>query len=193
MGSPVQRLMSRSTRNQLSSNQNQLEPVVKENVAAELSRLRQKQKYYADFNTVTRPTFKIGDNVAIQEKHREWYTGQIVENASTPRSYIVRTQDDKLLRRNSKHLRLAKVMIPRPKRTVVPEMTSQKAAPETTSGMYEQNHYHDQNHDTAQQVYSEASSSNVGMNTEETSQDRAAEPYRTRSGRTVKPLKRMDL
>jgi hypothetical protein len=199
MGSPVQRLMSRSTRNQLSSNQHQLEPVVKENVTAELSRLRQKQKYYADSKTVTRPTFKIGDNVAIQEKHREWYTGEIVENASTPRSFIVRTQDDKLLRRNSKHLRLAKVMIPRPKRTVVPEMTSQMAAPETTgetlrrSLLLEQNHYNGQNHDLAQQVCSDASSSNVGMNTEETSQGRVAEPYQTRSGRTVKPLKRMDL
>jgi hypothetical protein len=68
MGSPVQGLMSRSTKNQLSSNHHQPEPVVKENVTSEFSRLRQKQKYYVDSNTVTRPAF--GENVAMQENHR---------------------------------------------------------------------------------------------------------------------------
>jgi hypothetical protein len=114
------------------------------------------------------------------ENHRERYTGEMVKNASTSRSYIVCTHDDKILMRNSKHLRLAKDRIFRPKRTIVPETTSQIAAPKTTGETLRRSVLLDQNHDMAQQVCFD--SSIVGRNTEETSQGMGAKPYRTRSG-----------
>jgi hypothetical protein len=102
--SPAQLLMSRRLRTKLPINSNLLKPLIQKDVQNKLKSNQLKIKQYYDRGAVIRQDFKPGDNVVIKNK-RVWEPGVVVAKDRTPRSYTVKSHEDRLLRRNSFHLR----------------------------------------------------------------------------------------
>lgn len=105
LGSPNQRLMSRTTRSTMPVSVQHLKPQVIENVSAELKCLRKKQKLYHDRNTRPARELAVGDNVRLQQSPRNWTNATVTQTTNQPRSFIVRTDNNgKEYRRNTSQL-----------------------------------------------------------------------------------------
>ncbi|KAF2901128.1 hypothetical protein ILUMI_05058 [Ignelater luminosus] len=75
-------------------------------VLTQLNSKRLKAKKYYDQHSQHRDVFKVGDSVLLQkEKGKQWVPGEIVGKAKTPRSYFVKDEFGKVLRRNSSFLK----------------------------------------------------------------------------------------
>lgn len=105
IGSPAQRLFSRRTNTTLPTTIELLKPKVMDNVTDELSRLRAKQKIYADVGSKIKSSLNVGDRVVMQQGHRKWISAQIIAKAKRPRSYVVKANDGQVYERNSIHLK----------------------------------------------------------------------------------------
>lgn len=104
LGSPAQLLMNRRLRSKLPTTQKHLKPNIirQKKVHEKLSKKQDKQKHFFDRSSKPLSQLKPGDSIRIQTE-KKWEPGVVVENASTPRSYHVRTADGKY-RRNRRHL-----------------------------------------------------------------------------------------
>lgn len=105
MGSPNQRMLSRSVRTSLPATNNQLKPKVIENVPEKLKEAREKQKDYHDKISRAKPKPKIGEEVLVQHpKTRLWAKAVVTDHDSHPRSVIVKTAEG-TYRRNTSFIR----------------------------------------------------------------------------------------
>ncbi|KAE8739487.1 hypothetical protein FOCC_FOCC015017, partial [Frankliniella occidentalis] len=104
---PSQILMSRTCRTAVPMLQRNLEPKVV-NVHAELKRKQGQTKRQHDLHAKVRSqVYQPGSPVAIR-RGKKWEKGTVVRKHSAPRSYIVRTLDGRILRRNTFHLQPSK-------------------------------------------------------------------------------------
>jgi transposase InsO family protein len=105
VASPAQILMSRRLRTTLPATGRQLSPqLVSDKLVRQKRELCQdRQKYYYDKAAKHLPQLNEGESVRVQ-KDGVWKPATVVNNADTPRSYWVRTQDGASYRRNSNHL-----------------------------------------------------------------------------------------
>lgn len=107
--SPVQRFMSRRTKTALPISEQKLKPKVID-ARAEITASQRKQASYYNSNATDRHGFKVGDIVRIKPvQGKFWEKGKIEAEAGI-RSYHVRTEKGRLIRRNSKYLKLTKEM-----------------------------------------------------------------------------------
>lgn len=106
--SPSQLLMSRSLRTNLPCTDNYLKPKIPMNAHEAMVNLKQKSKENYDKNVIVRKPFEEGENITFQSRpDRTWYSGQIIQKQG-PRSYLVKTEKGKVIRRNQKHLNHSK-------------------------------------------------------------------------------------
>lgn len=104
--SPAQLLMSRRLRSVLPSTKSQLQPeiVSYKDGHAKWQQRQQYQKRYYDTSSKPLPPLHSGECVRVQEQGR-WKPAVIIQPADTERSYILRTHDGQMYRRNLRHLR----------------------------------------------------------------------------------------
>lgn len=109
-------MFGRQTKTKLNTVQEPLKPLCTEQVSQNLLKARLNQKTYGDRQTSTRKDVKIDDRVALQTGHRQWVTGNIVDVDVAPRSVLVRTDEGRVYRRNTIHLKETKAKVPTPTR-----------------------------------------------------------------------------
>lgn len=105
LASPAQLLMGRRLHTNIPVATSQLQPKV---VDPSLVRKKQKerktyQKQYYDKDSRPLPDLKEGERARVQIQGK-WKPVVVMDKAVTPRSYIVKTEEGRLLRRNRKHL-----------------------------------------------------------------------------------------
>ncbi|XP_037516338.1 uncharacterized protein K02A2.6-like [Rhipicephalus sanguineus] len=106
--SPVQRLMGRQTRTKLPVLDCHLEPqtVPTEVVRKRLDEIRRKQRVFYNRSTRNLPEVHSGSTVSVYDTiNKTWAPAVVMGPASTPRSYIVATENGQHLRRTREHLR----------------------------------------------------------------------------------------
>lgn len=89
---------------------------------------REKQKQFADQHSKPAPHLSVGDNVRIQQAHRNWTNATIVQSTPYPRSFIVQREDGSQLRRNTSHIRPTEATITPKANTAVIPSTGNNAA-----------------------------------------------------------------
>lgn len=104
LGSPSQRLMSRTTRSLIPIHEQKLQPEIVRNVEKQLQLLRGKQKEYFDRNTSPAHPLEIGDKVRLQQSARKWTGATVSKTTNEPRSFIIKTDDGRVFRRNTSQL-----------------------------------------------------------------------------------------
>lgn len=104
--SPVQKLQSRRTRTLLPTRTELLEPKVADNVPSDIEHRRRKAKAYYDKGAYPLPALTIGEVVRMQPLDRtgSWSKVAVVKKIAE-RSYLVKTDQGHLLRRNRRFLR----------------------------------------------------------------------------------------
>lgn len=104
--SPVQRLMSRNTRNGISACENKYLPNDIENVSDKIKEQRRNSKLYYDKKTKKLPKLQIGESVHVQLKPKtdKLWTSARVEQELSDRSYLVEVNEAKY-RRDRTHIR----------------------------------------------------------------------------------------
>ena len=107
--SPVQKLQSRRTRTQLPTISELLKPELPQGIEGEIQRRRLKAKQQYDRAAKELPVLKEGQVVRIQPvKHQErWRKGTVLKKVNN-RSYLVKTANGYIYRRNRRHLRQTK-------------------------------------------------------------------------------------
>lgn len=113
LGSPSQRLMSRATRSIIPVDEQQLKPKVIDDVSAQLQLLRDKQKEYHDKHTKPARELAVGDQIRLQQDNRKWIGATVLSSAEKPRSFMVRTDDGSVFRRNTSQLHPTRANIER--------------------------------------------------------------------------------
>ena len=104
--SPVQKLHSRRTRTLLPTTSTLLQPEVPTKVTEEIELRRQRAKAYFDKGARRLPPLEIGETVRLQPQNKNeiWRKASIVKKV-TERSYLVKTAEGHMFRRNRKFLR----------------------------------------------------------------------------------------
>ena len=104
--SPVQKLHSRRTRTLLPTTNTLLQPEVPIEVTEEIELRRQRAKAYFDKGARRLPPLEIGETVRLQpqDKNGIWQKASIVKKVAE-RSYLVKTAEGHMFRRNRKFLR----------------------------------------------------------------------------------------
>lgn len=182
IGSPNQRLMSRMTRTNLPTSNENLKPKIVENVSEELKKLREKQKFYSDRTSRVTKDVEKGDKIRVQFGHRNWLSGQVTENTENPRSVIIQTDSGKTFRRNTSQLHKTKATITETP-VLIPTLNNNNAAPE----------------EAREDPTPSSPAPEVTAPPENKIQDNrqylpAHDPVRTtRLGRVIKPVQRMNL
>lgn len=103
--SPSEMLNSRLLRTSLPINNELLKPTI---VHAKFEKHFKTQKHYYDRSARKRENFNIGDSVYIQNEEGLWETAIIIKKATTPRSYVLRKEGGKVVRRNSSFIKKSK-------------------------------------------------------------------------------------
>ena len=105
LASPAQLLMGGRLRSNLPVVSSQLQPEVvrPELVKIKLKENKQTQKRYYDIGSRSLPPLQKGEKARVRMQGK-WEPVVVINNAKTPRSYIVRTESGKILRRNRRHL-----------------------------------------------------------------------------------------
>lgn len=166
LGSPNERFLCRKTNTIVPMIEIHTKPKIIENVTQNLQIEREKQKFYFDQHVRQRDVPNIGEKVNIQDPATKiWQSGIVVALTNKPRSVIIKTDEGVVLRRNTIHIR-------RSSANIVPQFD-----PVASTNGQEQ----DEN--------------NIGENEQQANQNQnnLPRPYVTRSGRTVKPVDRMNL
>jgi hypothetical protein len=107
LGSTNERLLGHVTR----TNEVQLKFKKPNDVKQNLKNNKGQQKHYAHRSSVNRQILVPYTNVLVQKGPRNWIPGVIVKEADSPRSYVIRKPDGKLIRRNSQHVKLPQMLI----------------------------------------------------------------------------------
>lgn len=111
--SPSQLLMGRAIRTTLPTLEKNLLPDWPQSTAVKVNddAAKSRQQYYYNRQHSTRPlsTLQPGDRVLVRTDHdKAWNTNAtVVHDAGTPRSWVVRTDQGSVLRRNRRHLQSA--------------------------------------------------------------------------------------
>lgn len=124
LGSPNSRLFSRRTRTILPIKRDQLKPKIITKVQENLQTLRDKQKQYADRGAKVAIPLNTNDKVRLQIGPREWTAGTIVRNADAPKSVYVKTDYDKILRRNTHQLAKTSACLHPKRKSFIPSVPS---------------------------------------------------------------------
>ena len=105
--SPAQRLLSRRTKTLLPTKASPLQPKVTD-VQKELRSKQDRQSVYYDRSAKDLDTLKIGDHVRVQPfaPYTVWRAARVLRPVDT-RSYEVQLENDRVIRRNRRHLRRA--------------------------------------------------------------------------------------
>jgi len=104
--SPVQKLQSRRTRTQLPISSELLKPEVAKGIVVETQHRKDKAKQQYDKTAKELPELVVGQSVRIQPtKHRALWKKAMVMKKVGIRSYLVKTNEGQIYRRNRKHLR----------------------------------------------------------------------------------------
>ncbi|XP_062542342.1 uncharacterized protein K02A2.6-like [Armigeres subalbatus] len=107
---PSERLMGRLTRTNLPATDVHLQPRLVTGISGALAEARKQQKQYADRGAVKGAVFQPGDAVLLQNCNtKTWKPATVVNCTDGRRSYVVR-DEERTLRRNSHHLRPAKIV-----------------------------------------------------------------------------------
>lgn len=101
--SPAQLLMGRRLKSKLPVSTTLLTPEGQTPVQDKQLYKQMKQKIYYDRQTRLLPDLQTGENVRIQ-RGETWQPAVVVNRHQQPRSFIVRTPDGRVYRRNRKHL-----------------------------------------------------------------------------------------
>ena len=109
LGSPAQRLMGRRTKTLLPTSDKLLQPktIHQKTVQNELTKRRDRQKYYYDRHAMPLKAFSKGDQVMMKGRDR-WQPATVLNKVSAPRSYVIKTPQGQIYRRNRQHLRAAR-------------------------------------------------------------------------------------
>ncbi|GBL82297.1 Uncharacterized protein K02A2.6 [Araneus ventricosus] len=105
--SPAQVLMSICLRTRLPATNSVLQSRVIKKFRADLKLKRDKSKHYYDKQAHGRPEFNEGESVLFWVNNH-WEPAEIIKKYKTPRSYLIRTEKGRILRRNSFHLKHCK-------------------------------------------------------------------------------------
>lgn len=111
LGTASEQLMGRIIRSNLPIKSSLLKPKVIDNVPNKLSKVRSVQNDFANRKSRQTKTLFEGDSIRIQRSKRDWCGGTIISKHEQPRSYIVKTDDGRIYRRNSHHIRATKAKI----------------------------------------------------------------------------------
>ncbi|KAK9717576.1 Integrase core domain [Popillia japonica] len=104
-------------RTAIPTNENLLKIKEQRNVEIGLEEVKSRQKEYYNKGAKERKEFESGDLVALRE-NKIWIPGKIIEKHNAPRSYIVKDQSGRVLRRNSSHLKKTNIPFVEQKRDV---------------------------------------------------------------------------
>jgi hypothetical protein len=106
VGSPAQRFLHRRTRTDLPTCDLLLQPAILDSpvVVERLESLRQTQKDYYDLHAKELPNLYEGSQVRVLDSDNHWRPATVVKVGPEPRSYHVRTDQNRVLRRNRKYL-----------------------------------------------------------------------------------------
>lgn len=106
--SPSQKFLCLTTRSFLPATQKGLQPRVPGRVVGIIRKRREEQKRQHDGGTINLPRLEIGERVRIPPINfdKEWKVGTL-SKALHNRTYEVRQQNGKIIRRNRRHLRKA--------------------------------------------------------------------------------------
>ena len=107
LGSSCQRLFGRRTKTTLPTSSSLLQPslIQPKEVQEAVQERKEKQKLYFDRHSKELPELKVGDTVWY-ERNRGLKPAQVIEKTKEPRSYMIRTANGMVLRRNRRHLAL---------------------------------------------------------------------------------------
>ena len=108
LGSPAQRLMGHRTKTLLPTSNKLLQPktIHPKTVQSELTKRKEKQKFYYDRHTTPLNEFSKGDQVMMKGRDR-WQPATVL-NKSATRSYVIKTPQGQVYQRNRQHLRMAR-------------------------------------------------------------------------------------
>ena len=106
--SPAQILMSRRCRSKLPIKSELLIPKVIEGVQLKLHENNANTAAYYNRNTHRRGNLGLGDRIVVK-RGKTWEPAKITKHADTPRSFIIQTDNESELRRNTIHLRKSTV------------------------------------------------------------------------------------
>jgi len=122
--SPVQILMGRRTRTLLPMSSKKLDTPESKTVNLRSALAQEKQAKYYDRGSRLKPTLSVGETVRARlHTNRDWEKGQVVKVLPF-RSYIVKNEDDREFRRNSRHVRFTTEPALELKEVADPEMNS---------------------------------------------------------------------
>lgn len=103
---PSQLLMGRNARSIFPTTSKHLEPIRlnSSDVKSHQQHRKEKQAYY--YNRHAKPLSTISEGTKVQMKHlaQKWTPATVVQHASEPRSYILKTNDGALYRRNRRDI-----------------------------------------------------------------------------------------
>ena len=192
--SPAQLLMGRRPRNTLPIAQSLLEPSSynRKQVRRERDLDKVKQKFYHDESAHELPPLYAGNSVRMLPLpgEKSWRPAEVVSHTS-PRSYVVKTDQGRLYRRNRRHLRRS--------------TQDANVAPPTTQVTYDDDDVQELPMDTGSQdipvtppatprAAPKPHAAPIPHATSEPTLPVADLPtYTTRAGRTVRPPKKMDI
>ena len=109
LGSPAQRLFSRRTKTQLPIRDDLLQPKIMTGIKEQLQQKRINQKLYYDRQSKELPSLNPGDEIHYKfTDSAKWKPAVVEQHAPTPRSYIIRTPEGKMLRRNRRMIKTTK-------------------------------------------------------------------------------------
>ena len=127
--SPAQRIFGRRTKTRIPTSVQLLKPQLPVDVEQKLRRNKAKQSFYYDRGSKELNDLQPGDVVRIQPprgigRRKPWTKARVREKVDV-RSYEVRTEDGRVLRRNRRHLRPTKEANTPDNEAVVPSQTPQ--------------------------------------------------------------------
>ncbi|XP_035799241.2 uncharacterized protein K02A2.6-like [Amphiprion ocellaris] len=170
--SPAQLLMGRRLKTKLPTSTSLLTPNGSEKVHQQLKENQEKQKLYFDRQTRTLPDLQAGDNARIQ-RGETWQPAVVLHKHQQPRSFVVRTPDGRIYRRNRKHLRTTE-------ESTFPTTNGQDINTEMDTQMPNciTESFQSQDNDFTEQVNAQGTQTSIYIPD--------ANAYKTRSGRAVK-------
>jgi RNase H-like domain found in reverse transcriptase/Reverse transcriptase (RNA-dependent DNA polymerase)/Integrase core domain/Integrase zinc binding domain len=189
--SPAERLLNRRPRTPLTFVEKKSSNLEKKDISAQIESNRASQKRYADRHSKQQAEFAPSESVLLQNGPREWFSAKVIDKHSSPRSYIVKSEDGKIYRRNSKNIRKSYTTVHKPlstpdttdttehNRSSAPIIPTQAtpATPLTSPPAIQRSR---NNEDSPQYAARNAETSIPELRT-------------TRSGRVIKPVVRLDL
>ena len=167
--SPAQMLMGRRLRTKLPVSTSLLTPEGALKVHDKLKEKQAKQKSYYDVHAKRLPELHAGENVRMQSGN-SWKPAVVLSEHGQPRSYVVRTPEGRVFRRNRRHLR----------ETAEREFPSSADRQDANMDMDCEN----SSHATQENARAEISTHTPQRRSDTTNS--FSQPYHTRSGRLVK-------